>query len=222
MWKKIVLGPLATNCYLFYQQDKNCWIIDPAAEAEAIISTIEELQVVPRGILCTHGHLDHISAALALQEHYSTGNTKLPLYAHSEEKIWFAPHGKEAHLKEFGGMGSPGTALFHELFRGLPKIDKELTDTTMIDDSGLKTLTTPGHSRGSLVFYHQEENLLFSGDTLFHPGVGRTDLRGGNQQELTYSIQRLFREIPETTLVLPGHGSSGILRDNPLFKRYRN
>ncbi|MBQ3222994.1 MAG: MBL fold metallo-hydrolase, partial [Clostridia bacterium] len=75
----------------------------------------------------------------------------------------------------------------------------------------LRILHTPGHTPGGVCLYLPEQNLLFSGDTIFSYGFGRTDFEGGSIEQLTQSLHMLFA-LPAETVILPGHGENGIMQ----------
>ena len=83
-----------------------------------------------------------------------------------------------------------------------------------------KVMETPGHSKGSVIFYNKEENIAFSGDTLFRMSIGRTDLEGGDYKEIQSSIKKMMEELPENMKVYPGHGPATTLREERLMNPY--
>ncbi len=101
----------------------------------------------------------------------------------------FGKHAEKYHLESFRRLGSDGESVFIELFRGLPEIDLILKEGDIVPETDLKVIHTPGHSAGSICLYSESKKILFSGDTLFCEGVGRTDLDGGNPEDLKRSIQ---------------------------------
>ena len=150
--KKLVVGPVRTNCYIVYQEDrKEAVIIDPGDQTEEISRKITEYGVVPIAILLTHGHFDHIGAAESLKRLYD-----IPVYAYETEREILTT---EKNLGSMVGM------------RGLYlEADTYLTDNQLISLGGMdfKVLSTPGHTVGSCCYLLEEEEVLFSGDTLFH------------------------------------------------------
>jgi glyoxylase-like metal-dependent hydrolase (beta-lactamase superfamily II) len=188
-YKLAVVGPLDTNCYLVYcSETLECAVIDPGAEAERIFPLIVELGLKPVVILNTHGHIDHIGANKDVKEKY-----RVPLCIHSLdspllEKI------QEFELSFFLGA------------KESPPADRLLKDkeTIRFGKSSLLVVHTPGHTPGSVSFLG--DGILFSGDTLFFGGVGRTDLPGGSTKDLEKSIKEKILTLPPETIVLPGHG----------------
>jgi glyoxylase-like metal-dependent hydrolase (beta-lactamase superfamily II) len=188
-YQLVIVGPLETNCYLFFcPETKQCAIIDPGAEAEKIFEAISFLSLKPVIILNTHGHVDHTGANLDLKERY-----QIPIALHPGD----LPLLEEYFQLEFGLMLGA---------RPAPNPDRLLTDGEKISvgRSVLQVIHSPGHSPGSVCFY--TDHLLFAGDTLFSGGVGRTDLPGGSWKDLAHSLKARVMTLPDETVVLPGHG----------------
>jgi hydroxyacylglutathione hydrolase len=188
-YDNVIVGPLETNCYLIYcEETLECAIMDPGAQPEKIIQSIAALNLKPVILINTHGHVDHVGANKDIKERYD-----VPLFMH------------EADAPMLNSILQSGLGLFLGA-KHSPPPDRFLDDgdEVKIGSDTLKTLHTPGHSPGSLSFIH--EGLLFSGDTLFCGGVGRTDLPGGSWEELIVSIQNKILSLPDETWVLPGHG----------------
>ena len=197
----IEVGELQTNCYLFFSAaSRDCFIIDPGDEAERILALIAGNKLIPRAVILTHGHPDHMGAAAALM-----GRFHVPLWVHG---------GDEKEMRSETGQGL--AALFG--IEPPPAAGRLLADGDLLSlgDAELKVIHSPGHSRGSILLFG--EGLLFTGDTLFKNDVGRTDLPGGDEGELRRSLDRI-RDFPPATVILPGHGESSLLeqelRDNP-------
>lgn len=188
-YKLVVVGPLDTNCYLVYcDETLDCAVIDPGAEAERIFPLVVELGLKPVIILNTHGHIDHIGANKDVKDKFN-----VPLCIHSLdspllEKI------QEFELSFFLGA------------KESPPADRLLEDkdTIRFGKSSLRVVHTPGHTPGSVSFLG--DGIVFSGDTLFFGGVGRTDLPGGSTKDLEKSIKEKILTLPPETIVLPGHG----------------
>jgi glyoxylase-like metal-dependent hydrolase (beta-lactamase superfamily II) len=182
-------GEIETNCYLFYcEASRACAIIDPGAEPGKIFSAVARLELKPVLVLNTHGHLDHIGANRDMTEKYG-----VPLALHAAD----APMLKAENFLEIGLLLG---------VRDSPSPDRLLADGDEIAVGGerLRVIHTPGHTPGSVGFFGS--GLLFSGDTLFCGGVGRTDLEGGSWKDLDRSIREKLFILPTETIVLPGHG----------------
>jgi hydroxyacylglutathione hydrolase len=185
----IVVGIYDTNCYLAFCEDtRESVIIDPGAEPDKIFRAIAGLGLKPVLVLNTHGHADHIGANLDMKEKY-----EVPLAIHrADEPMLVAEEMMDLSLR-LGGRKSPAP-------------DRFLEDGEEIRFGGasLRILHTPGHSPGSVSL--AGDGILFSGDTLFFDGVGRTDLPGGSWKDLVTSIKEKILTLDARTVVLPGHG----------------
>lgn len=190
-WKQIPLGPLQTNCYLAIKDDA-CLVIDPGEEGDKLIGILDSHNIKPKAILLTHAHFDHIGAVDTIRDHYH-----VPVYIHEKEAQWLLNPGLNG--SQFFAIGN--------LVRIRPA-DYFLTEEKehCIGDFTFKMFETPGHSPGSMSFYFEQDGVVFAGDALFQGSIGRTDLPGGNHEQLLKSIHDKLLPLPEETLVLSGHG----------------
>ncbi|MCX7988663.1 MAG: MBL fold metallo-hydrolase [Thermodesulfovibrio sp.] len=187
--KKFEVGPLLVNCYVVYDEKiKDAFVVDPGDEPDLVLDFIKEEGLYVKYIICTHGHFDHIGAVRELKDetgaHIILHRGDLEIYKHSPEVA-----------REFFGIEIES--------QPEPDILIDNEETIKIFQKELKFLYTPGHSPGSISVYL--DGYLFTGDTLFAGSVGRTDLIGGNMQQLLNSLKKLG-SFPPDTLVLPGHG----------------
>lgn len=203
--EQFVIGMIGTNCYLVINEAaKECVIIDPAVYSEEMVSHIRRKELEVKAILLTHGHFDHIMGIDGFREQFP-----VPVYAHREEAALL----KDASLNASSAYGSGYTypdAVYVE-------------DAQVLEAAGLsfEVLYTPGHTIGGCCYYMAEEKALFSGDTLFHESVGRTDFPTGSRSRLVRSIQEKLMCLPEETVVYPGHMESTTIgyekRNNPFL-----
>jgi len=200
----IVVGALETNCYLLYcEETRACAIIDPGAEPEKIFAAVASLELKPVLILDTHGHVDHVGANRDMKDKYA-----VPLYLHAADVPLLAGGG---HIELSLLLGAKES----------PRPDRLLADgdEIPIGRGSVKVLHTPGHTPGSVGFLG--DGVLFSGDTLFCGGVGRTDLAGGSWNDLEKSIREKILVLPGEIIVLPGHGPRTTVErektSNPFF-----
>lgn len=206
------VNPLHENCYVVSDDTKECVIIDCGAftesEQEAIITYINKKGLKPVHNLGTHGHLDHHFGDAAILSAFNL----LPEVSDGDEVLM--QHSKEAALQMLG----------MDLNIDLPAGELRLTENNTISFGShtFRIIRTPGHSRGSVSFYCAEENVLFTGDTLFKGSIGRTDFPGGSMFQIISSLRELA-QLPDTTIVYPGHGpqtSIGFeLAHNPYMDR---
>ena len=194
----MVLGPIATNTYIPYNREtKECVLIDPAAMPEQIEARLKKQGLTPRAILLTHGHFDHILAVRALQEQLG-----LPVYAHGSEADMLAHPERSSVPMDLRGFGVTDY--------------KPVRDGEMLDLIGFKwkVIHTPGHSCGSVCYYIEEEQVIFSGDTIFYHTYGRTDFPTGSFSEIVDSIKnKVFARLDGDIDIFPGHGESTTLKE---------
>ncbi len=182
----VTVGMLEVNAYLVWNQgNESCLIIDPGDDSELLLQRLQELGVSPVGILLTHGHVDHIRGVGDLAAAHN-----VPVFVHSEDQGLYA---------------SPDNALMPWLPAAahLPAIGVVPNDLPGLE---FRVIHTPGHTRGGCCYYFPNAEILFSGDTLFRRGIGRTDLPGGDSDTLLRAIREKLLVLPENTMVYPGHG----------------
>lgn len=202
--KNLVLGGVATNVYFAMNPDtKELLLVDPADDFTAIDMQVARMGGKPAAILLTHGHFDHMLAADECRKHYG-----IKIYAHKAET---------AVLED------PGVNLSASWAEPcILKPDAAVVDDEVIKLAGysIKVLHTPGHTVGSVCYYVESEQVLFSGDTLFAQSYGRTDFLTSSSRDMSSSIKRLLSELPEHTEVYPGHNMATTIavekRYNPL------
>ncbi len=210
--KTIACNMLEENCYIVSDETKECVIIDCGAyydkDKKAISDYIKEEQLLPKHLLGTHAHIDH-----------QLGNGMI--YA----SYGLKPEVPEAD-KELMNMLplQANTLLGIELNDEMPQVERWLheSDTIAFGHHQLKVIHTSGHTKGSVIFYCEEEDVAFSGDTLFQGSIGRTDLPGGSMFEMMQSL-RLISQLPDSVVVYPGHGPTTTigyeLAHNPYMDR---
>jgi hydroxyacylglutathione hydrolase len=191
-WFQYPVGPLQENAYILANEENESIIIDPGSEGDRLIKLIKGQSLKPLAILLTHAHFDHIGAVDVLRDYFS-----IPVYVHKNEREWLSDSTKNGSL--LFPIGGEVTA------RPADHLIEEEGSITLGKFS-FAVFETPGHSPGSVSFYSKEAGIVFSGDALFQGSIGRTDLPGGNHQQLLESIHKRLLELPENTVVAPGHG----------------
>lgn len=188
---RMPLGPLQTNCYVFSNEINECVIFDPGSEGPRLNTYLKEKKLTPLAILLTHAHFDHIGGVEDVRNQWG-----IPVYIHRNEKKWLTSPALNGSQRFTGNEISARVADHHIEGEG----DLQIGAFT------LQVFETPGHSPGSVSFYSREARLVFSGDALFEGSIGRTDLQGGNHDQLLKSIHDKLLTLPEDTIVLSGHG----------------
>ncbi len=192
--KSFTFSPIRENTYVLYNDDKNCIIIDPGCyfdeEKNELSQFINTQKLVPKMLLNTHCHLDHVFGNKFVAEKYQL----IP-----------AIHELEKEMLEYAPVSGLMYEMPFENYEGELNFLKE-GDSINIGDDELKVLFTPGHSKGSVSFYCAKQDFLISGDVLFFRSIGRTDLPGGNHETLIKSIREQLFILPDNTVVYSGHG----------------
>ncbi len=183
---RLPIGPLGANCYII-ENKQDAIIVDPPEDADKVFDFLEENNLKVQAIFCTHLHFDHISGVNIFKE-----KTNAPIYAGQGDIDM-----KEMFLSSAMTFGMPPV----DDFEAIPLTEGEHTFGTL----SCKVITTPGHSPGGLCFYFENEKSLISGDTLFRRSVGRADFPGGDVHALIASIQEKLFNLPDETIVYPGH-----------------
>lgn len=192
------MEPENTNSVLL-TSGPDCVIFDAWGRADAWQKLLETRKLNLRAIYATHGHSDHISAAPELAKIYNVpwflnlADVPLILWGNQILDFWKLPRIPDDFVKP------------NDLRAG---------ETKILDDIDMEIIAAPGHSAGGVMFYFPEYKILLSGDTIFRDGVGRTDLPGGNADELKETISNLVaRNLPDDTYVVHGHGADSMMRD---------
>jgi hydroxyacylglutathione hydrolase len=190
MVRGIVVGVFAENCWVVGNRRTGEGIcIDPGDQPDEVLALAKDMGVTIKAIANSHAHIDHVMGVRGVNN--ATGAK-------------FFLHQSDLSLLQNGWKGS-AERFGIDISQGPPDPDHFLQDGDIVEVEGLKlqTITTPGHTPGSISFY--TEGMLFSGDTLFRGSIGRTDLPGGDMnQELSSIAEKLFM-LPDDTMVLPGH-----------------
>lgn len=198
----ITVGAFQENCYLYAcPHTLEAVIIDPGDEAERILARIQELKFIPKYIINTHGHIDHICAIDEVSAVYP-----VPLAIHPADVPLYTD-GNVAHMFQ---RQAP-------LVKRKPDILLQEGDTLSFGTLTLEVLHTPGHTPGGICLINRPY-CIFSGDTLFQRSIGRTDLPGGNYEQIITSIREKLYPLDEELVVFPGHGDPTTLGE----EKYEN
>lgn len=182
-------GPIDTNAYILIDSTNNCAIIDPGVDSQdAIVKIISEKKAIPKVILLTHSHWDHIGDVAFLHEHYS-----IPVYVHAEDS------------QNLEKPGSDGVPCWLEIKGMKPSRFVSDGEEIILGNSKLTVIHTPGHSPGSVCYYCQKSHILISGDALFAGSMGSLSLPTSQPNRMWPSLEKLSI-LPKETKVYPGHG----------------
>lgn len=188
---KLEVGMLGTNCYLVFDDDvKEGYVIDPGADARGITDAVTRSGMKPLGILCTHGHMDHVGAVGKVAE-----TLRVPVFIPRGDSSAITGTLKGLRRLESLVVSKPDGV---ELLEG--------GEVLTFGSHSLKVARTPGHTTGSVSFVTEDRESIFCGDLVFQGSVGRTDLRGGSFDELVDAVKREVWVLPDSASIYPGHG----------------
>lgn len=208
--KVFTFSPIQENTYVLYNEHKKAIVIDPGcyfpAEQEQLYQFIESTGLEVVQLLNTHCHLDHVFGNKWV---YETFKTPLCIHPDEEPMLKMAPLSGEKWGLPFENYYGPIQYL-------------QPGDTILLGNDALKVILAPGHSPASICFYCEFESFLIGGDVLFRESIGRTDLPGGNHEQLLTSIREQLFTLPNDVKVYPGHGLTTTIghekRHNPFMQ----
>lgn len=210
MIKHFIFNHFGVNCYLIVDEaSKQCAIVDPAAEATyedaQIVQYIASQGLTVTRILLTHAHVDHIAGLRQCCERF-----KLPVSMHAD--------GRKL-LRQAEAYGSIMGFMVRDM-SDLETIEINDGDIIMVGDIEVRCLFVPGHCPGSICYVVPSEKAVLTGDALFQGSIGRTDLPGGNHQELITNLQEKVMTLPDDYRVLPGHGEQSTIADEKSYNPF--
>ena len=202
----LVVPPFESNCWILgCRETQAAVVIDPGGEAD-ILKMLNAHKLTVKYLIHTHGHLDHVSATAAVQQ-----ETEAPVLIHEADQILLDNLTIQGTMF---GLAVPAPAT----------VDRYICEGDTIDWGRytLSVIETPGHSPGGVCLHLEGEKILFAGDTLFQDSIGRTDLWGGDYEQLLDSIREKLWPLDDDIIVCPGHGPRTTIgrekRENPFLQ----
>lgn len=187
------VGMLQCNCSIFGdEQSHEAIVVDPGDNIDEILAILGKHALRVKEIVITHAHIDHIGGAAKLK-----AATGAPVLMNANDQELYDHLDVQA---SWLGMEPPTRTAIDESARD--------GDVLTLGPAEFRVLYTPGHTQGSISLWVPAENKLIAGDTLFRDSIGRTDLPGGNPRQILRSIEDKLLQLPEETVVVPGHGAN--------------
>ncbi|WP_270088785.1 MBL fold metallo-hydrolase [Sphingobacterium sp. SYP-B4668] len=208
--KQFVCNPYQENTYILYDDQGNCAIIDPGmygnTEETAFLQFISEKSLTPVLLLNTHCHIDHVLGNHFVHEHFGL----FPQFHEGELPLLIEVQNYAPQMGIRYEVSPIGEHFLSE------------TGTVSFGEEQLQLIFVPGHSPAHLCFYHEKQKFVIGGDALFRGSIGRTDLPGGNHDQLLTSIKQRLYTLPEDVTVYPGHGPATTIgeekKSNPFVR----
>ncbi|MDQ1237809.1 MAG: MBL fold metallo-hydrolase [Wigglesworthia glossinidia] len=213
-FKSQIVTSFNENCYVIWcDKSKEAALVDPGGEPKKISQLIKPLNISITKILLTHGHIDHVGSAIFFSKLYNIPVIGPHIFDHFLLKNLFS----QSRLFNI----SPAVNPF------LPNQWLKDNDLIILGSIVLEVIYCPGHSPGHIAFWNAAKRCLISGDILFESSIGRTDLLGGDEKKIKYSLVQkifpLFNKDNRDVTVLPGHGKKFLINQKYIhfiFKTY--
>jgi glyoxylase-like metal-dependent hydrolase (beta-lactamase superfamily II) len=187
----LAVGMLQCNCSIFGdEQSRDAIVVDPGDEIASILAILAKHQLRLKAIIITHAHIDHIGGAQKLK-----AATGAPVYMNARDQELYDQMDMQA-----GWLGVPTPD------RTEIDVAAREGDSVKLGSAEFHVLDTPGHTQGSISLWIPSEDKLIAGDTLFLDSIGRTDLPGGDYEQILRSIHAKLLPLDDKTVVIPGHG----------------
>jgi hydroxyacylglutathione hydrolase len=201
------VGMLQCNCSIFGDEaSREAVVIDPGDEIDRILAVLAKHQLRVKAIVITHAHIDHIGGAQKLK-----AATGAPVYMNANDQELYEHLDTQA---SWLGMEPPEQTDID--------VNAREGEALKLGSAEFHVIHTPGHTQGSISLWIPAENKLVAGDTLFFDSIGRTDLPGGNTQQILRSIHDKLLPLADDVVVIPGHGQNTTIgrerRRNPFLQ----
>lgn len=205
IFQAMEVGSYLSNCYIVGSNaTKEAAIIDPGGSFDRIEKVLNELNLIPKIIILTHGHGDHIAAVNDFVEKYQT-----LVYVHKDEAEMLM----DANLNLSRYVTGKNISI-------IPDVLLNDGDIVNLGDLNFEIIHTPGHTKGGICI--KIENIMFTGDTLFNKSIGRTDFEGGSFDEIINSITNKIFSYDENTVIYPGHNSPSTIKSEKIGNPFVN
>ena len=209
-FKTFYFNPLRECCYVLWDQTGECVIIDPGCfgrrEFARLEKFVEENSLTPVKVLLTHGHFDHVMGLADL-----TAKWNIPVLLHRADFVHLELAQRQCAMY---GMDIENPVV--------ETVDIADGEQIVFGETMLDVIATPGHTQGGVCYHCPSDGLLFCGDTLFEGSIGRTDLPGGNYDQLMASIRTRLMILPRDTKIFPGHGFPTTIAEEAASNPYIN
>lgn len=208
--QSFTFNPFQENTFVVFDETNECVIIDAGcyekSEQMYLVDWITANNLKPVKLVSTHSHLDHVFGNQFICKHFG-----IPLGIHKEDEVTLNSLTRVANM-----YGIPNV-----LESPSPSFYFEEGDSVEFGTSKLDILFVPGHAPGHVVFVSHQDKFIINGDCLFDGSIGRTDLPGGNHEQLIANIRSKLFTLPDDYVVFCGHGPSTTIgkekRTNPFF-----
>jgi glyoxylase-like metal-dependent hydrolase (beta-lactamase superfamily II) len=205
--EKVVNAPFMENSYVVGEpESRRAFLVDPGGHADDLAAALARHQLTPLAVVNTHGHIDHVAGVAEAKQRF-----QVPFWLHSGDRQWLEALPMQAQMF---GFKPPA----------LPSVERWLEDgdELRLGSALCRVVHTPGHTPGGCCLYFPAQRLLFTGDTLFQGSIGRTDLPGGDMDELLDSISTKLFPLGDEVVFHSGHGEASTLgeerRTNPFVR----
>ena len=190
--KIVPVTAFAQNCSIVWDSEsKEAVLIDAGGEPERLQKEVQELGLIVKALWLTHGHLDHAGAVGALTKLWN-----VPVIGPHQEDAFWLDMIQEVSARY--GFPIPEPVVGNQWLEGGEVLE--------LGNEKFEVRFAPGHTPGHVIFYNENNGVLWTGDVLFKESIGRTDFPRGNHQQLIDSIHRECFSLPDETQFISGHG----------------
>lgn len=220
----LMTGPY-TNCFLMYDSiSGEAALVDVGGPIDTLLQIIDANDLTLKYFLCTHGHIDHLMGLPAVRDRFPDAKVCLNKLDYEDMLVqldWIYENLDSTEIAEWKSDAEVAKFFdFDPASFGEPDIYLEEGQVYKLGNLAINTIYAPGHSRGSICF--QVGNILFSGDVLMYRSAGRDDFQNSDSEQLKASILKLYKLLPDSTEVYPGHGPPTNIGDEKRENQYVN